>query len=185
MTAPLSETTWSKPRDARLAFYHPNSAGAGAAVQVEPRVNRVGTERYNCFFLEMALQKSSSGQREGKKTPATFDWDHKLTVKLGFMDLCEMLLVLEGRSDKIGGVRNGLFHQNGASCTIITLQKAEKGGYFLGLSKKSSESGPVVKISLLLNEAEALGLRCIFQSGLFFITFHAHLAMFQPGVPPN
>ena len=161
-------------RDQRVAFYHPNSAGTGAAMKLEPRVNRLEADRYNCFFMDMATQKTAAGAQDGKKPHASFDWEHKLTVKLGFMDICAILEVLEGRCEKLGGARNGLFHQNGTASTVITLQKADKGGYFLGLSRKTA-AGVMSRVNMVLGDAEALGLRYILQAGLFFITFHSLL----------
>jgi hypothetical protein len=155
-----------------VAFYHPNSAGTGAAMKLEARLNRSESDRYNCFFMDMASQKSKAGMVDGEKTFAAFDWEHKLTVKLGFLDVCEMLTVLEGRSDTMGHGRNGLFHQNGSASTVISLQKADKGGFLLGLSRKTGETGAVSRVNLLLSDAEGVGLRAIFQAGLFFITFH-------------
>lgn len=162
----------------KLALYHPNSAGTGAALQLEPRLNRQESDRYNCFFLAMAPQRTVAGRNGDKTVPASFDWANKLTVKLGFSDICEILAVLEGRADKLGGQKSGLFHKNGNSCTIISLQKAEKGGYFLNLSRKSADSAAAVRVNIALSESEAIGLRAIFQTGLFFITFHSHI--FQP-----
>lgn len=168
--------TTTKMYAQKLAIYHPNSSGSGAAMQMEPRLNRQGSDRYNCFFLDMAPQKTAATRDGGRMVPASFDWEHKLTVKLHFTDICEMLAVLEGRAEKIGGAqKSGLFHRNGNSSTVISLQKAEKGGYFLGLSKKSAESDTAVRVNITLSEAEAIGLRSIFQAGLFFITFHAQM----------
>ena len=164
-----------KPFTHKLIIYHPNSTGSGAALQLEPRVNRREADRYNCFFLEMASQKTVASRNGGKLTPASFDWEHKLTVKLDFTDICEMLAVLEGRMEKLGGQKSGLFHQNGQSSTVISLQKAEKAGYFLGLSKKNGEAEAVVRTNIALSESEAIGLRSVFQAGLFFITFHTHI----------
>lgn len=167
----------SKVYSQKLVIYHPTSAGNGAALQLEPRVNRQASDRYNCFFLDLAAQKSAAARQGDKLVPASFDWEHKLTVKLDFLDLCEILAVLEGRMEKLGGQKNGIFHRNGRANTVITLQKAEKGGYFLGLSKKDGDTG-AVRVNIVLSEAEAIGLRSIFQAGLFFITFHTH--MFRP-----
>jgi hypothetical protein len=165
-----------KPREQRLVIYHPNSAGTGSALQLEPRINRSETDRYNCFFLEMAAQKTAASSQGGKRSFATFDWEHKLIVKLDFNDICELLAVLEGRAEKVGGQRNGLFHENGKACTIITFQKKpDKNGYFLGLSKKDRASEQLSRVHMILSETEAIGLRSLMQSGLFFITFHNHL----------
>jgi hypothetical protein len=123
----------------------------------------------------MAAQKSVAGREGDQRVPATFDWEHKLTVKLDFSDICELLAVLEGRQERAGGQRNGLYHENGRSNTMITLQKAEKGGWYLGLSRKEKETGQIARVQIVLSEAESIGLRCIFQVGLFFVTYHTHL----------
>ena len=161
--------------DQKLVYYHPNSSATGAALQLEPRLNRRQGDRFNCFFLEMAAQKTAAGQ-DAKKTPATFDWEHKLTVKLDFPDICELLTVLEGKSEKAGGARNGIFHDNGQASTVISLQRnTERGGYFVGLSRKNKTDGQLTRTHMALSEAEAIGLRHVFQVGLFFVTFHGHL----------
>lgn len=159
----------------KLTLYHPNGAGNGAAMQLEPRLNRNDSDRYNCFFLEMAPQRSVATRASDKIEPASFDWAKKLTVKLDFADICEILSVLEGRVEKLGGQRNGLFHKSGNTTTIISFQKAERGGYFLGLSRKAAGEESAVRVGMTLTDAEVVGLRAIFQTGLFFITFHSHL----------
>lgn len=164
----------------RLTLYHPNSAGTGAAMQLEPRLNRSEADRYNCFFMEMAGQRSTANRSSEKTEFASFDWANKLTVKLDFADVCEILAVLEGRVDKLGGQKNGLFHKSGNATTIISLQKAEKGGYFLGLSRKTVGDESPARVNITLTEAECVGLRAIFQTGLFFITFHSHLFQATP-----
>jgi hypothetical protein len=176
MTTSEQNTTATKSYHQKLAFYHPNSAGNGVAMQLEPRVNRKEEDRYNCFFLELAGQKTAVVRDGDKRAPATFDWEHKLTVKLDFTDICELLTVLEGRAEKVGGQRNGLYHQNGASSTVITFQKnTEKSGYFLGLSRKGQQDGQLVRLHMVLSESEAIGLRCIMQTSLFFLTFHGFM----------
>lgn len=166
----------SRAREQKLAFYHPNAAGNGVALQLEPRVNRREADRYNCFFFEMAAQKTVSERDGEKRVMPTFDWTNKLTVKMDFADICELLLVLEGRQERVGGQKNGIYHDSDKANTIITFGKIpEKGGYSFGLSRKDKESGQLTRLNIGLSEAEAIGLRCIIQSGLFFITFHTHV----------
>lgn len=163
-------------RKGRLAFYHANSQGMGTAVQFELRMNRRGEERYDCVFMEMARQKTVAGMGAGARMPATFDWENKVTVKLGFPDLCEILLVLEGRRERVGGQRSGLYHQVASASTIITLERNEKqGGFYLGISKKTKEGVQVFKSQMLLSDVESLGLRHVMQASLFFIAFHRNL----------
>jgi len=163
----------------RLTFYHPNTKGAGAAVQFELRLNREGEERYDCFFLEMAHQKPVEEGDLRSRGPASFDWGKKITVKLDFLDVCELLLVLEGRKEQAGDGRNGIYHAANGANTLISLKKSsEGGGCYLGLSRKAQDGSQLFRGNLLLSEAECVGLRCVFQSGLFIMTFGSS------GVPP-
>jgi Whirly transcription factor len=159
-----------------ISFYHPNSKGTGSALRLEPRLNRDDNDRYNCFFIEMAPQKSLASRGSNGLTPATFDWTKKITVKLGFLDIAELLTVMEGRAPKVGGERNGLYHASGGSNTMIAfLRNPEQGTYYFSLSIKRNKEEVPHKIGITLSEAEVTGLRCLFQTGLFFITFSSML----------
>ena len=157
----------------RLTFYHPNSNMTGAAIQLELRLNRAGEDRYDCFFLEMARQKTPRGA--GGHPAATFDWATKVTVKLDFTDICEFLRVLEGQTEQAGGQR-GIYHEAGTANTMINLRRsAEPPGYGLDISRKEKAGEVLFKGHILLTEAEGLGLRCVFQSALFYMAFHGSL----------
>jgi hypothetical protein len=158
-----------------LRFYHPSASGRGAAMQLEPRFSNSQGDRYNCFFLEMAQQQTPPRNAGGQRVHATFNWQEKLAVKLDFADICEMLVVFEGRADKVGGKRGGLFHQSGNANTIISCQRGEQGGYLIGLSRKDMSTGQTSRVSMVLSEAEAVGLRHVLQTSLFFLSFHQHL----------
>ena len=173
MTHQKKESSQNYPQPLRI--YHPGNSGKGAAMQLEPRFSLEKDARYNCFFLELAAQQTPPGQLDGKRVHATFNWQEKLAVKLEFPDICEILAVLEGKTEQAGGSRGGLFHQNGVANTIIKFQRAGQGGYMLGLSRKETASGKTSRVSLVLTETEALGLRHILQGSLFFLCFHQHL----------
>jgi hypothetical protein len=155
-----------------ISFFHPNSKGTGSAMRLEPRINRHGEDRYNCFFLEMAAQKSAPQRKPGESAYATFDWENKITVKLGFLDISEILMVLEGRAAKIGGQRSGLYHASGQGNTMIALIKqTDRDNYYLSLSRKRNGEAEATRIGIGLTEIEVTGLRCLLQTGLFFVTF--------------
>ncbi len=159
-----------------LGFYHPNSKGTGSALRLEPRINRDDNDRYNCFFIEMAPQKSIASRGADGMTPATFDWTKKITVKLGFLDIAEMLTVMEGKAPRVGGERNGLYHASAGSNTLIAFQRnTDTGTYYLALSIKRNGDATPHKVGITLSEAEATGLRCLLQTGLFFVTFSSLL----------
>lgn len=155
------------PRGERIIFYHPNSKGTGAATRLEPKVIQGNGDRHTCFFLEMASQKTAASKDAGKSVPATFDWENKITVKLGFEDICHFLAVLEGRADRVGGKRDGLYHGNGQSNALIHFSKHESGGCLLALSRKRGDEEEARRIGTVLSDIEATGLRHLFTAGLF------------------
>jgi hypothetical protein len=161
-----------RPRNNRLAFYHPTQSGSGAAARLEFHLPRAG--RDGCFFLEMARQKTAAGRSETGQQTATFDWEGKITVKLGFLDVCGLLLVLEGRCEQAGGGR-GLFHNTPEASTVINLRhQTEPLGYALEVSRKSKRAdAEPQRARVLLSEAEGIGVRCVFQSALFHLAFSA------------
>lgn len=172
---PTSTTTASPSADysgRTLAFYHPTSKGNGCALRIEPRINQRPEDRYNCFFLEMAAQKTTARREAGQATPGSFDWQQKITVKLSFTDVCELLAVLEGAAEKAGQGRNGLYHATPGGNTLISLQRdPQRPGCYLALSRKRNGSGEAQRLGIALSVAEMIGLRCLLQHGLFFITF--------------
>lgn len=160
----------------RLAFYHPNSKGTGAAIQLELRINRPGENTYDCFFLEMAQQKTVGTRNANGRTPATFDWPNKATVKLTFPDICEILAVLENKKALAGGRGNGIYHEAGNTNTVIMFKKQlDNGGYYLGVSRKDTKGNQLFKAQMAMSESEAIGLRNILQTGLFYMFFHANI----------
>ena len=173
METQTAEKTVRRTRSDSVTLYRANAQGTGAVVRIEPRINLRPGDRYNCFFLEMARQNPApaEGSETGKR--ATFDWENKITVKLTFPDLCEFLAVLEGSYPKVGGKRDGLYHQNGDIGTVIRFARHDSGGYAIGLSRKQGENGDVQSLRMILSEAEGIGLRHFLGVGLFFIALPA------------
>lgn len=164
-------------RFGRQTIYHPNGKGTGAALQLDMRLNNGDEKRYDCFFLNMARQKTVAKRSEGDRAPATFDWENKVAVKLDFADICELLTVFKGRKQRPGDGR-GLYHSTGSTNTLIDLCKSEeKSGYSLSISKKNSEGESAFRAQMLLTQAESLGLEHILQTSLFFLTFHHDLSL--------
>jgi hypothetical protein len=155
----------------RLAFYHPTASGSGGAARFELKLGR--GEREKCVFLEMARQQpAGSGEGSGGRR-AAFDWKGKATVKLGFMDLCELLAVLEGRQQQAGDGRGGLYHAAAGQNTLIGFRAGtERPGYLLSISRKGADGRQVFKGHVVLSVAEGLGLRCVLQATLFHMAFH-------------
>lgn len=179
MNEPIAPDKLDRPPDYKgrsICFYHPNRKGTGSALRIEPRVNRHGEDRYNCFFMELAMQQTTAQRKGDTHNYATFDWANKITVKLGFLDVSELLLVLEGRLPQVGGSRNGLYHASGQGNTLIGFTRhEERAAYCLSVSRKGAEQATPVRMAIHLSDVEAMGLRCLFQTGLFFVTFPSAL----------
>ncbi|MDD4025157.1 MAG: hypothetical protein PHN85_04455, partial [Kiritimatiellae bacterium] len=82
----------------RLSFYHANGKGTGSAARFE--VVPAGGDREGAVYLTLAQQKSvaTGSSAQGNRQHATFDWSGRVTVKLNFEDLCQMLLVFSGQA---------------------------------------------------------------------------------------
>ncbi|MBN1557439.1 MAG: hypothetical protein JW951_04765 [Lentisphaerae bacterium] len=176
MPALHQSQTASRPWNGRYTFYHPNKNGTGMAARFELKLDPLRRHGGSCFFLEMARQKTAAAGPGQDRVPATFDWSNKATVKLGFLDLCEFLAVLETRQEQAGGARKGLYHATGAGNTLIGFgRNAERGGYGLSVSRKDRAGSIVFRGHILLSEAEGIGLKHIFQHGIFHLAFHESL----------
>jgi hypothetical protein len=160
-----------RPRRLRLTFYHPTQTGGGGAARLEFHPAR--PDRDGCFFLEMARQKTAPSRDADGRQTATFDWENKITAKLGFLDVCGLLLVLTGRGEQAGGGRGGLFHDTAEANTVINLRRqTEPAGFSLEVSRKAKRGdGEVRRARVLLTDAEALGLRFALEAALFPMVF--------------
>ena len=167
MTTAVERDTRTNRRE-QVAFYHPNTKGTGAVTRFDPCLGSNDPERPNCFFLEMAGQKTVANREDSESRRATFDWENKITVQLGFLDVCEFLAVLEGRQDRVGGKRDGLFHRNGSANTVIRFTAHDSGGYALALSRKAGDND-VNGVTTILSTVEACGLGHVLRPGLFFM----------------
>ncbi|MDP6491512.1 MAG: hypothetical protein QGH42_05575 [Kiritimatiellia bacterium] len=163
-----AQTTYSN--QGRIAFYHANSKGTGAALRFEfkPPSGR----RNGCFFMEMAKQKTKATGSGTERAHATFDWESKATVKLSFMDACEFLAVLQLKQPGLGTNGKGLYHVNGDKDTVIGMRtNTERKGYTVGISRKDKQGQQIFKGHFLLSPTEAIGLESIFSAALFHMAF--------------
>ncbi len=158
--------------EGRLAFYHPTATGKGCAVRMEVRPARPRRDGY--IFAELARQKTTAAREGGSLKGATFDWDARVAVKLGLIDVCALLAVLEGRAVSAGGEK-GLFHQTGVSTTVIGFRRVEAptAGFVLEVSRKGKDGGDEpVRLRIGLSEAEGCGLRCVLAASVFHLCFY-------------
>lgn len=156
-----------------LNFYHANGKGTGSVARFE--VVPASGDRDGAVFLTLAQQKSvaSGSAEQGNRQHATFDWANRVTVKLNFGDLCQMLPVFKGQAATIGDGK-GLYHDSGSTTTIINCahQTEPYPGYALDVSRRSKSGGdPAPRIRILFNSTEAYGLGVVLEQALGLLAF--------------
>ena len=159
----------------RLAYYHATRTGHGSALRLEMRLNQYPGDRYDCLFLELANQKSTAS----KNSPATFDWEQKMIVKLDFHDCTKLLAVLKGLTTSAGGEK-GLYHAHGDAGTRIVFRTRDEGGWGLALSKRDRQGQQLGKSHILLNPEEGLGLAVVLEASLLHLAFRGSFS--SPGL---
>ena len=157
----------------KLVFYHPNGKGTGCAVQFELRA--ATGDREGALFAAFANQRSVAGAvgGEGTRAAATFGWGEKITVKLKFQDICQLLPVLEGLSASANGGK-GLFHDAGETSTVIHMSRVAEpvpGVAFEVSKKRKNGADAPQRARILFTETEALGLARLFAAMLLPMAF--------------
>lgn len=157
----------------RLSFYHANGKGTGSAARFE--VVPACGDRDGVVYLTLAPQKSvaTGSVEQGNRQYATFDWTNRITVKLNFGDLCQMLLVLKGQAATIGEGK-GLYHDSRASTTMINLtrQTEPHPGHALEVSRRGKgDAEQASRVRLVFNAAEAYGVGAALEQTLGLLAF--------------
>lgn len=124
----------------------------GAASSLEFKTGE--PDKYGNFdamvFWNMAPQ---SGEKDGN---ALFDWENKITMKLGIPDLGELLAVLNGNKDSVSN-NGSLYHQNAKGNTVLKFSfDKEKQRYIAQLSTKRDSDTKQYGHSFSVGEAEVL-----------------------------
>lgn len=140
----------------KFALYHPNGKGTGCALELALHPAHDDTD--GSIMARFAPQLTV-GDRTGE-TPVfpRFDWEHAMTVKLGFDDLCKILQVLRGECESIDDGR-GLYHRSAKATTRIVFRHLidPVPGYSFELYR-SPVSGEESRVHFMFKPAEALGL---------------------------
>lgn len=156
-----------------LVFYHPNSKGTGCAVQFD--LQPATSEREGCLFAAFANQKSlAAGSRaDSTRQAATFGWNDKITVKLNFGDVCQLMLVLCGKVPSVADGK-GLFHDAGETSTVIHMSRVAdpvSGTAFEVSKKRKNSPDPAQRARILFTDAETFGLARLLDAALFPLAF--------------
>ena len=141
-----------------LTFYHPNAKGTGCALEMN--LHPAHDDVDGSIMMKVANQMSVGNPRGTNPTYARFDWENAICVKLDFNDLCKMLQVFRGECETIDDGR-GLYHRSAKAATRIVLRHLVEpiSGYSLELYRTQAGGAGEVNAHLVINSAEALGLR--------------------------
>ena len=121
-----------------LSFYHANAKNTGVAItfRVEPATANLD----GAVYFSIAKQKSVGNlNAQGPERFASFDWANKTTVKLGFLEVAEMMMVFGGQASVLTHAgKEGFFHNSPSATTSVSLKRAEdpnRPGFILGVGR--------------------------------------------------
>ena len=154
-----------------FAIYHANASGTGCAMKME--LHPATNEEDGCFMLKLANQRTVGDRRGPVKTYPTFDWERRITVKLGFGDICKILQVLRGECESIDDGK-GLYHRSARHSAKIVLRHvvAPVQAYSLEVYRNSNDGSEEDAAShIMLGTAEAYGLSIALENSIGLICF--------------
>ncbi len=151
-------------------LYHPNSKGMGGAMEMDlrPAVNR----KEGHIMMKLAKQKTVGVRKGDNPTFSTFDWEHKLCVKLGFNDLCKILQVMRGECETIDDGK-GLLHRSKTGATRINFRHLCEPvhGYSLDVSRKGLDDKEIQSAHIFITASEALGIGLALEQSMVAVCF--------------
>jgi hypothetical protein len=157
-----------------LRVYKPNRAGNGAALKIQYRNKKKQGKEFvePMLFLEIAKQLGVDSNDNAK-----FDWagnaethtGFSVTMKLGCVDVGEILCVLLGQKTQVGPppkgsqrASSGLFHKNKNGSTVLKFASlTDNTGYAMQLSTSKEHS-----FRLMLTQGEGIQLRVMLEEFL-------------------
>ena len=133
------------------AIYKPNGRGSGGVIRFE--LNR----EKSSVFVDAAAQ---SGEKQ-------FDWDRKITMKWGLVDIGNVLATLQGRQSQ-----TKLFHQSerANSAFELTYQTdPDRAPYLMSLSRQNQSDKSLKKVTIPVSHGEAAILETILRTAVIRI----------------
>lgn len=141
-------------------IYKPNGKGNGFAVKLQMREGKNQNEQERLMLFLEGTQQTGVDDNDN----ASFGWKDKektVVMKLGLVDVGELLAVVNGVKSGAGGAK-GLYHENDKGNTTLqfTLMDSKDGGppvgYWLRLAAKRDSKLIEIKLLVTFGEAEIL-----------------------------
>lgn len=158
-----------------LSFYHANAKNTGVAItfRVEPATANLD----GAVYFSIAKQKSVGNlNAQGPERFASFDWANKTTVKLGFLEVAEMMMVFGGQASVLTHAgKEGFFHNSPSATTSVSLKRAEdpnRPGFILGVGR-TPKADPNARqyATFAFWPAEAFALRAALMAEMGLLAF--------------
>tara|TARA_R110002020_G_scaffold431514_1_gene641572 strand:- start:118 stop:627 length:510 start_codon:yes stop_codon:yes gene_type:complete len=141
-------------RPVEYRIYKPYKQSDGAASGFQMKITHDPEAKWNKRSVDLFwVATNQVGINPETKNPK-FGWDDNsksATMKLGLMDVGELLLILQGKKEEVT-----LYHQNRQGNTIVKLKKAQtKSGPVLNFQMSSKRGEALVKVAHNISQAEA------------------------------
>jgi hypothetical protein len=171
----LASPTQNKPlkKQAQWRVYKPKKSNDGAASKLECKVVTFTKEKDGQKYPVRKVQVFwVSAQQTGTDANdnASFGWEDeakRVTLKLGEVDLGEILAVLNNKKDVAGAVGDkfkGIFHKNEKGNASFLLERKDTG-YYLRVSKKIG-TAPAIAVTHQISFGEGEILRIVVESAV-------------------
>lgn len=141
-----------RPKEFRI--YKPYKENEGSASAFQMKVTIDPEEKWNKKNVELFwVATNQVGINKETKNPS-FGWDDpksSATMKLGLVDVGELLVILQGKKPDIT-----LYHQNKSGNTIVKMKQAQsKSGPVLNFQMSSKRGESLVRVNHNISQGEA------------------------------
>ena len=145
----------------QFRVYKPKKTDDGSVSAWEISYKKDKYDHYE-FFLEMANQLPGKDKNDNQQ----FDWENKITAKLGALDIGEILLVLERQKDSVGS-KGSLFHKTSKGNKVINFNYLEKYKSFgLKISSQDEKTKKTIAFNQLISLSEGVIIRELLKSAI-------------------
>lgn len=150
-----------------ITMCHENMNGTGTALRLELHPARPFAD--GSILATIAQQAST--------TPASFEWDNSISVRLCLMDLAKVLQVFRGQSESISDGK-GLIHRTASGCTIFRLSHHIEpvGGYVLNVSSRPYNGDTIFSMSFAMTYDEAFAICEAIDHAMLYVAFGVPVA---------